>query len=66
MTNPIIQIDDEVREMTAKEFADYQKQVESSENRKAEEAAKEQAKASAEAKLAALGLTTDEIAALKA
>jgi hypothetical protein len=26
MTNPLIQIDDEVREMTDQEFADYQEQ----------------------------------------
>jgi hypothetical protein len=28
MTKPLIQIDDEVREMTNKEFADYQEQIE--------------------------------------
>jgi hypothetical protein len=66
MTNPTIQIDDEIREMTDEEFATYQIHVQAAENRKAEEAAKEQAKASAEAKLAALGLTTEEIEALKA
>jgi hypothetical protein len=66
MTNPTIQIDDEIREMTDEEFATYQIHVQAAENRKAEEVAKEQAKASAEAKLAALGLTTEEIEALKA
>jgi hypothetical protein len=61
MTNPNIQIDDLVREMTNEEY-------EALESSRAEEAAQEQAKADAKAsalaKLAALGLTEEEIAAL--
>jgi hypothetical protein len=29
MTNPLIQIDDEVREMTDEEYADYEAEIES-------------------------------------
>jgi hypothetical protein len=61
-----IQIDDEVRDATeaeAKKIADAQAE---SQERNAELEAQAQAKASAESKLAALGLTSDEIEALKA
>jgi hypothetical protein len=62
----LIQIDDEVREATqaeAKKIADAQAEAQ---QRNADQEAKIAAKASAEAKLAALGLTTEEIEALKA
>lgn len=64
MANPLIQIGDEVREMTAAELAQHELDV-------AERAAivqaaldKQTARAAALAKLEALGLTADEIAAL--
>lgn len=57
-------------ELTAEEIAqreaDAAAYAEAEAVRQAEEAAQAQAKASAEAKLTALGLTADEIAALKA
>ena len=56
------------REMTADEFKQYQKDQENAiANEAAEQAeaeAKAQAKAAAEGKLAALGLTTDDLRAL--
>jgi hypothetical protein len=70
MTKPIIKIHntqtDEVieREMTDAEFAAYQLNKEKSQERQAELEAKAQAKATAEGKLAALGLTTDDLRAL--
>ena len=55
-------------ELTDQEIADLEAQAVEAATRKAEEdaalAAAEEAKASAQAKLAALGLTADEIAAL--
>jgi hypothetical protein len=63
-TKPLIQIDDLVREMTDQEFADFQELEASHELSKAEREAKENARASALSKLAALGLTEAEIAAL--
>jgi hypothetical protein len=61
MTNPLIQIDDVVREMTDDELEAHEAiQAEL----QAVEEAKAQTKASALAKLAALGLTEEEIAAL--
>lgn len=64
MTNPNIQIDDLVREMTDAEYSNYLAIV----NERAEAQAKEEARIasreSALAKLAKLGLTQDEIAAL--
>ena len=66
MTNPIIRehnlLTDEVidREMTDAEYADYLKSSEPT----AEEIAKREAKATAQAKLEALGLTVDDLAAL--
>lgn len=61
MTKPLIQIGNDVREMTDQEFADHQKYV-----AEEMEVANAQAaiKASARAKLAALGLTDEEITAL--
>jgi len=52
------------REMNNSEFAQYQKDQESDLARQAEAEAKAQAKATAEGKLAALGLTTDDLRAL--
>ena len=59
-----IQIDGVVREMTDEEFADFQELQAGQELLEAERLAKEIARASALAKLAALGLTEEEIAAL--
>ncbi len=68
MTRPLIQIDDEVREMNDDELAQYQarltQELADKAAREAEIKAKAQAKATAEAKLAALGLTTNDLAAL--
>ena len=70
MPNPIITIHNaesgEVieREMNAEELAVYQRDLENSVKRQAEAEAKAQAKAAAEAKLAALGLTADDMKAL--
>ena len=70
MTRPIIRIHntqtDEVidREMTNAEFAQYEADQAAELVRQAEAEAKAQAKAAAEGKLAALGLTTDDLRAL--
>lgn len=64
MPKPLIQIDDLIREMTDAEYADYQAQIAEAETLKAEADAKLAARESALAKLAALGLTQDEIDAL--
>lgn len=63
-TKPKIQIDDLVRVMTDEEYADYQAHKAEVAARQAEVEAKEAARASALAKLADLGLTAEEIAAL--
>jgi DNA-binding NarL/FixJ family response regulator len=64
MTKPNIQIDDLVREMTDEEYDSYlARQAEQAEV-EAEAQAKIEARQSALAKLAALGLTEEEIAAL--
>jgi len=64
MTNPNIQIDDLVREMTDEEYDSYlARQAEQAEV-EAQAQAKIEARQSALAKLAALGLTEEEIAAL--
>jgi len=64
MTNPIIQIDDVVREMTSEELSALTKlRAEAKANLEADKA-KVVARNSALAKLAALGLTEEEIAAL--
>lgn len=61
MTNPLIQIGDEVREMTDDEYAEYQ----ALQNDLAEQAKAAADKAATRAAaLAKLGLTADEIAAL--
>ena len=70
MTKPIIKIHNaetnEVieREMTTAEYAKYQADQAAFEAKKAEAEARAQAKAAAEGKLAALGLTTDDLRAL--
>ncbi len=70
MTKPIIRIHNtetnEVidREMNNEEFAAYKINQEIYETQLAEEQAKAQAKATAEGKLAALGLTTNDLRAL--
>ena len=63
-TKPKIQIDDLVRVMTDAEYADYQAAQAESAAQQAEIDAKAAARASALAKLADLGLTAEEIAAL--
>lgn len=63
-TKPNIQIDDLVREMTDEEFTAYKAQKTANDAAQAEAEAKVAARESALAKLAALGLTADEIAAL--
>ena len=64
MTNPNIQIGDLVREMTDEEFADFQELQAAQQSAEAKQEAKELARNSALAKLSALGLTEEEIAAL--
>jgi hypothetical protein len=68
MTKPLIQIGDEVREMTDDEHADYiafSAELEAqTAAQEAAVAAEQAAKESARAKLAALGLTDEEVAAL--
>lgn len=60
-TKPIIQIGDEVREMTDAEYAQYKIDEQWADELKADIAAKAAARATA---LAKLGLTADEAAAL--
>jgi DNA-binding NarL/FixJ family response regulator len=64
MTNPKIQIDDLVREMTDEEYKTYLASQAEAEALQAEQDAKVAARQSALAKLAALGLTEEEIASL--
>jgi hypothetical protein len=59
-----IQIDDEVREMTEDEKKSYLKDIAAIEAKEAESKAKVEARESALAKLAKLGLTEEEIASL--
>jgi hypothetical protein len=63
-TKPKIQIDDLVRAMTDKEYADYQAQQATITTQNAADDAQTASRASALAKLADLGLTAEEIAAL--
>ena len=61
MTRPLVQIDDEVREMNDDEFATYQENLTLAENKKAQEQAEAEAKAQAKAELLErLGITADE------
>jgi hypothetical protein len=64
MSNPNIQIDDIVREMTNEEYANYQTIQAELADSQAKQEAKAASRQSALAKLAVLGLTEDEIAAL--
>jgi hypothetical protein len=64
MTKPNIQIDDLVREMTDAEYANYLAIVNEVAEADAQREAKAEARQSALAKLAALGLTEEEIGAL--
>ena len=70
MSNPLIRIHnaetDEVidREMTDAEFEQFEADKEAGEQRLAEIAAKASAKAAAQAKLAELGLTVEDLTAL--
>jgi DNA-binding NarL/FixJ family response regulator len=64
MTKPNIQIDDLVREMTDEEYEAYLASQAAQEALQAEQDAKIAARQSALAKLAALGLTEEEIGAL--
>jgi DNA-binding NarL/FixJ family response regulator len=63
-TKPNIQINNEVREMTDEEFEAYKQLQAEAQAEEAEQEAKKVARESALAKLAALGLTEAEIAAL--
>ena len=69
MTKPIVRIytSSDIfidREMNAEEFAQYKIDEANTQARQTEADAKAQAKAAAEGKLAALGLTTDDLRAL--
>jgi DNA-binding NarL/FixJ family response regulator len=64
MTKPNIQIDGVVREMTDEEHESYLEFLKDAANAKKQEQAKAASRQSALAKLAALGLTEEEIAAL--
>lgn len=64
MTKPLIQIGDEIREMTDAEYAQWQLDVEAHAAKVAANAVQENARQSALAKLANLGLTETEIEAL--
>jgi hypothetical protein len=63
-TKPNIQIDDVIREMTTEEHSAYKAQQTANAAIQAEADAKAAARQSALAKLADLGLTAEEIAAL--
>ena len=64
MTNPLIQIGDEVRPMTDDEYSQWQIDNTEIEARQAEADAVFATRSSALAKLSALGLTPEEIASL--
>jgi len=64
MINPQIQIGKEIREMTKAEFDQWKKDNVEIAARQAEAEAKEATRSSALAKLAAIGLTPEEIASL--
>jgi hypothetical protein len=63
-TKPNVQIDDEVRPMTDEEYTLYKSEQLANVARQVEADAKIATRESALAKLAALGLTADEIASL--
>ena len=64
MTKPHIQIGDEVRKMTDAEYAQHEKDADDAAAQQQANTDKAAARSSALAKLAGLGLTNDEIAAL--
>jgi hypothetical protein len=64
MTKPLIQIGDEVREMTDAEHDQWQTDAKAQAQYAAQVTAKADARASALAKLSTLGLTEAEIAAI--
>lgn len=68
MSKPLIQINDEVREMNDDELAEYEARVAqdlaNEATKEAEIKAKTESKAAAQAKLAALGLTVSDLEAL--
>ena len=64
MPRPNIQVGDEVREMTEAEYAQWQLDQQEAQAQQEAIEAKLAAKESAKAKLAALGLTEDEVNAL--
>lgn len=64
MSKPLIQIGNDVREMTDLEYAQWQTDNEAHAAREAAAKAQAEARVSALAKLSALGLDDDEIAAL--
>ena len=64
MKKPVIQIGDEVREMTDDEFAQYKADQTANALVEAAARAKLEAKAAAQAKLEALGLTVEDLQAL--
>jgi hypothetical protein len=64
MKKPLTQIGQEVREMTDDEFAQYKLDQETEIKRQAKTEVMAQAKLVAQAKLAALGLTVEDLQAL--
>lgn len=60
----LVQIDDDIREATLDEVTRIESQIVAAAGQEAALAAQQAAKESARAKLAALGLTDDEVAAL--
>jgi len=64
MTKPLIQIGDEVREMTDAEYNQWEADAETQITFALQLAAKADARVSALAKLSKLGLTNEELAAL--
>lgn len=63
-TKPNIQIDDEIREMTTEEHTAYKAEQKAGALAQAEANARIEARRSALEKLAALGLTAEEVASL--
>ncbi len=64
MSKPTISIDGVVREMNDAELAQHNADLQAAADRKAEKIAKDQAREAAIAKLAAIGLTTEDLKAL--
>ncbi len=64
MSKPTISIDGVIREMNEAEIAQHNADLQAAADRKAEKIAKDEAREAAIAKLAAIGLTTDDLKAL--